>query len=121
MTHRTLSAKELKCPGIISGPPVYEKASVFRQYLMHEKDFRRSLEKILQAEVGNLRPIGVHPFFLLPVRLWVKILYDTKYMRLAVRAAEKLLAPLLPSRWFGSMIMVVLTKTPVDETSRPRQ
>lgn len=110
MPNRTLKEKELKSPGIISGLPVYEKAAVFRQYLMHEKDFARLLEKVPQLEIVHLSPIGVRASALLPVALRVKILYDTKYQRLALRAAEKILAPLLPRYWFGTMLMAILKK-----------
>lgn len=112
-SHRTLSERELKSAGIISCLPVYEKASVFRQYLMHEKDLARLFGKIPQLETVHLHPFGVRASNLLPIRLRVWILYKTTYLRLVLRAVEKLLAPLLPKSYFSRTLLAIVKKADV--------
>ncbi len=110
-THRKLSKRNLKSAGMICSLPVYEKTAAFRQYMMHEQDIARLLEKIPQLEIVHQCPITVRASTLLPMALSVWILYDTKYLRLGLRAVEKLLAPVLPKSWFGSNFLTIFRKS----------
>jgi len=113
VSQRALSDTELSSAGIISCLPVYKTAAVFRQYLMHEQDLMHLFGNIPQLEVVYMRPFGVRPSIILPIALRVWILYKTTYLRLVLRAVEKLLAPLLPKSYFSKTLMAIVKKKPV--------
>lgn len=118
LPRRTLSERDLKSSegglGTISGLPVYEEAAVFHQYLFHEQDLARLLARVPNLEVLHLRPFAVRPGALLPIALSGWILYRTTFFRRVLLMIEKLLAPLLPEHWFGTMLLAVVRKSPAE-------